>query len=1613
MRLRISGRERIAGRAQHRSAFRRVAALILAAAVVVGGLIVFDAPAPAEAAVRGMSVRYSDNLEGGTIRVLGNAWSTCSTTVGWAASSCASARNYGVTTGDLTFNSNSPAGGSRNTIDVDVDGVNVGTNLSSSSDLQLPAGAQVAWAGAYWTSYPSAIPRISIDGPGSAGIAYEAFPATTTDSAPLGGNAAMFSHFADVTALVQAQGSGTYTASPSARGMDIYGVAGWSMMVVYSVPGDVNRQVVINDGLVAQQTGGTTAITFGGFRTPPVGNVRADIATVIYDADAGFTDSVSVGNTLASQTKIANPGPIANDYANASIRNLGVQPPSNPAYANNFSVDAKVTSTRNAIGNSQTSAIAVFDTRGSNEFEFPAVIGIAVDNYLASVTADKTVTDENGGAVRPGDFLTYRLAVQSTGSEASTLSILRDRLPTGVVYVPGSLSITQGANPGVKTDAAGDDQAEYDAATREVSVRLGVGATATTGGVLPARPNSPVQAVTFRTQISDTQSGAPIVNTAVLSGTGGETSLPFAESSTAAGVTPVLSPAIAIDKAAMLDDVDRDGAADPGDSITYGFTVTNTGDVVLSAVAVADPALGAVTCAVSTLAPAQSTTCSAPPRSVSQADLDAGAPLTNTATATATASNGARVSAADGTSTPIADAAPQLELRKVAGFSDDDGDGALDVGETIRWSFVVTNTGEATARDLAIADPLAGPVSCPVAELPRGATTQCVADAPYAITDGDVFAGAVRNTATATATNPRSGATVISNASSTQTPTIAQPSIDIAKTATVDPAERQGGAAAGDAITYTFVVTNTGNVPLGAIVVDDPDVGAVTCALTTLRAGESTNCTAALARTVTQADVDTGAGLSNTAEVTGASVVDGQVVNDSDTALVPVVAPAPALAIEKTAVLDDADGDGVMDAGETIAYRFDVTNTGNITVDDVGVADDFIGDVECDIDDLAPRETTACESLSPHLVTQGDVDAGVVTNTATAIGTSPRSGTPVVSAPDTAEVRGVPEPAIALDKVATVTPAENQDAAETGDSIRYTFTVTNAGNTSLTDVAVSDPTLGAVVCASSALLPGDSTLCTSDRVVVVTQADAVAGAPISNTASVTAQAIVGGPVRDSDTAVVEVARIIPPAAVDDAAETRQGVPATIDVLADDEKGTYPLNPDSLAIVAPDGSLGPRLTTAEGTFQVVDGKIRFTPLPTYVGTTPAITYSVADTAPTPIRTTADVVVTVTPAGLPVASPDAEFTPFEKPIIVDVLGDDDPGPDNATFDPGTLRLVGPAGPVTALVLPEGAFEVVGGQVRFTPAAGFRGAVPQVEYTASTDLGTTVSSTIDITVGAPVVAEDDIARTPAGMTVEIPVLRNDTADPSTALDPASVVFPAGGQPSGATVSADGKTLAVPREGVYIVGVDGSVAFTPDPGFSGSTTTPVTYQASDADGLTDTARITVVVGDRPAATSTPDVGRTAAGQPVTVPVLDNDRPSPGAEWVPSSVVFPTAGQPSGATVSAEGKTLAVPGEGVHRVEGDGSITFTPDPAFTGQTTPIAYRATDSAGVTVTSTLTLIVTGDPAPPPTTPPPTTPPVRGLPQTGGVLPIGAAALAVLLLGLGAVGIARRRNTKEDS
>ena len=82
----------------------------------------------------------------------------------------------------------------------------------------------------------------------------------------------------------------------------------------------------------------------------------------------------------------------------------------------------------------------------------------------------------------------------------------------------------------------------------------------------------------------------------------------------------------------------------------------------------------------------------------------------------------------------------------------------------------------------------------------------------------------------------------------TDTPIPAGPAISLVKTGTLN------GNNAGDSIDYEFLVTNTGNVTLDSITVDDPMFTTVDCPVTTLAPGADTTCTASYTRT--QADVD-------------------------------------------------------------------------------------------------------------------------------------------------------------------------------------------------------------------------------------------------------------------------------------------------------------------------------------------------------------------------------------------------------------------------------------------------------------------------------------------------------------------------------------------------------------------------------------------------------------------------------------------------------------------------------------------------------------------------------------------------------------------------------------
>lgn len=106
---------------------------------------------------------------------------------------------------------------------------------------------------------------------------------------------------------------------------------------------------------------------------------------------------------------------------------------------------------------------------------------------------------------------------------------------------------------------------------------------------------------------------------------------------------------------------------------------------------------------------------------------------------------------------------------------------------------------------------------------------------------------------------------------------------------------------------------------------------------------------------------------------------------------------------------------------------------------------------------------------------------------------------------------------------------------------------------------------------------------------------------------------------------------------------------------------------------------------------------------------------------------------------------------------------------------------------------------------------------------------------------------------------------------------------------------------------------------------------------------------------------------QPQTYSVLSNDAPTLGATFKPENLVISLGDTaPAGSTVSPDGKTITLPGEGTYVVNTNGTITFTPEPILTGQAMGISYEITDTAGLTIRSTYKPFV--DPTTTPSTPP---------------------------------------------
>src|SRR5699024_1103827 len=132
---------------------------------------------------------------------------------------------------------------------------------------------------------------------------------------------------------------------------------------------------------------------------------------------------------------------------------------------------------------------------------------------------------------------------------------------------------------------------------------------------------------------------------------------------------------------------------------------------------------------------------------------------------------------------------------------------------------------------------------------------------------------------------------------------------------------------------------------------------------------------------------------------------------------------------------------------------------------------------------LAPGESG--EATASYTLTQADVDAGTVHNEAIASGEDPNGGE--VSDDDTEDVDlgDLQEASIALEKSGVL--------STDGETIAYTFTVTNNGTVTVDNLTISDTKLGLsdLAVSPSSLAPGESGEATASY--TLTQADVDAG----------------------------------------------------------------------------------------------------------------------------------------------------------------------------------------------------------------------------------------------------------------------------------------------------------------------------------------------------------------------------------------------------------------------------------------------------------------------------------------------------------------------------------------
>jgi CshA-type fibril repeat protein len=442
-------------------------------------------------------------------------------------------------------------------------------------------------------------------------------------------------------------------------------------------------------------------------------------------------------------------------------------------------------------------------------------------------------------------------------------------------------------------------------------------------------------------------------------------------------------------------------------------------------------------------------------------------------------------------------------------------------------------------------------------------------------------------------------------------------------------------------------------------------------------------------------------------------------------------------------------------------------------------------------------------------------------------------------------------------------------------------------------------------------------------------------------------------------------------------ETKSTLPS-VPVVFNNITGTTPLATQGTGVIVPantclinptnSASCTTSVTTVDGTWALdpATGLVTYTPNANVTrGTQTPVSYRVTDIHG---QTATSTLTPIVPAA-PTASPDSSSGSLNQTQTLTVLSNDSANTGPA-LDPTTVKFCGPSDTApnctqTSLtVAGKGVFTVnpTTGVVTFTPATGFYGSVPPIDYSVTNTLGEKATSTITVVVTYAPTAEPDVTSGLQGATQTSTLINND----SLAASPLATVALCGSGQTGAACNQT--TITVANVGTYELDpITGVIVFTPLPNYIG-TPAPLGYT------ITDTANLVASSTYTPTVTPIPVVAPTPA--PVLVPPTAKPDASTGKKGATQSQNLFTGDEKGSGDLktvslcesvsnpsSCNLTSLVVAGVGSYALDAtSGIITFTPEANFLGTAPPIYYTIIDANGLKAVSTYTPTVTDVPKP---------------------------------------------------